>query len=315
MITYSRAPMRISFAGGGTDVEPFCSLKGGCVVSATIARYVWVKMDNNKLGYSAYPPDIKKASTASIEKLAKHFKPVSLDVRLDAPHRSGLGGSGASGVATVGCLNSLNEDEPLDLYQIAELAYKVEHEEMSYAGGKQDQVAAAFGGINYIEFGKDRVKVSRLELKPEPILALERSMFLVLTHPRSKDNVMVDEIRRVEQNIDETMKALDRQKELANEVRRVLRRGDLKTFGMLLDEAWRIKKKQTPLVTTERVDELYNRVKKAGALGGKISGAGGGGYFVVFALGNETRVCDAILSLGLTPEPVVLDWTGLKVWQ
>jgi len=314
VIVYSRAPMRISFAGGGTDCEPFCSLRGGCVISGTIACYAWVKMDSNRREYSAYPLHAGD-STMFIDKLAKHFKPVSLDVRVDAPHRSGLGGSGALGAATIGCLNTLNEEEPLDLYQIAELAYKVEHEEMGFAGGKQDQYAACFGGINYIEFGQDRVKVSRLQLKPEIILALERATFLVLTHPRSHSNVMEDEIRRVERDASETIEALDKQKELANETRRVLRRGDLVSFGELLDEGWNIKKKQTPLVTTERVEELYTRVKKAGALGGKLCGAGGGGYFVVFALGKETKVCDAILSLNLTPEPVIFDWTGLKVWQ
>jgi len=315
MIAYSRAPMRISFCGGGSDAEPFCSMKGGCVVSCTIARYVWVKMDDSKKGYIAYPPDTSMDNVEFIKRLSSHFKPVLLDVRVDAPHRSGLGASGALGVATVGCLNTLNEDEPLDLHQIAELACKVEREEMGFAGGRQDQYASSFGGLNYIEFGNSRVNVSRLELKPETILALERSSFLIFTHTRSRGNAMEDEIKRVEENTGETIKALEKQKELANEARRVLRRGDLVTFGELIDEAWQAKKKQTPLVTTELVEELYSRIKRAGALGGKISGAGGGGYFFVFAQGKETEVCDAILSLKLKPEPVVLDWTGLKVWQ
>lgn len=306
--------MRISFAGGGTDCEPYCSLKGGCVVSCTIAHYAWVKMDSQRRGFSSHSLHAK-SETSFIEKLAKHFSPVALDVRVDAPPRSGLGASGALGVATIGCLNALNEDEPLNLYQIAELACKVEHEEMNFAGGKQDQYASCFGGMNYIEFGNERVNISRLEIKPEIILALERSTFLIFTHKREVNNIMEDEISRVQKNLDETVKALDKQKELANEARRVLRRGDLLTFGELIEEAWQTKKRQTPLVTTEVVDELFLRVKKAGALGGKICGAGGGGYCVIFAPDRETEVCNAILSLNLTPETVIFDWTGLKVWR
>lgn len=310
MIAMSRAPLRISFAGGGTDAEPFCTMKGGCVVSATIARYVWVRMDSDGVGYSAYPPDAEYGNTAFVEKLVSHFKPVSLDVRVDAPRRSGLGGSGAFGVAITGCLNALNEK--LTLHQIAELAYEVENEKI--AGGRQDQFASAYGGINRIEFS-DRVEVSRLKLKPETILSLEMSTFLVFTHPRYAGNVMEDEVRRVKENTGETIEALLTQKALANLTSLVLQMGDLVTFGKLLDEAWNTKKKQTPMATTELVEELYRRVKKAGALGAKCCGAGGGGYFAVFAPGKETKVCEAILSLGLTPEPVVLDWQGLKVWK
>jgi len=272
-------------------------------------------MDSEQVGYEAYPSDATNRNTKFIDLLSGHFKPVLLEVRVDAPHRSGLGASGSLGVATIGCLNTLNTDNPMDLYQIAELAYSVEHDELGFAGGRQDQYASCFGGFNYIRFEGNKVSVSRLDIKPETLLSLEKSMFLVFTHPRSAGNVMEEEVSRVNANEDETLRALGEQRELANQVRKSLITDNLPLFGELMDSAWQIKKRQSPLVTNGLIDELYDRVKKAGALGGKLVGAGGGGYFVVFAPGVETKVCDAISSLNLRPETIILDWMGLKVWK
>ncbi len=314
MIVYSRAPLRVGFAGGGTDCEPYCSLRGGCVVSCTIARHSWVRMDTDGAGHCRRYPLYSSGDTRLIEAIASRFRPVSLDVRVDAQERSGLGGSGALGVATVGCLSALNEEEPLDLAQMAELAYQVELG-LGVPGGRQDQYAAAYGGLNYMEFGAGRVNVSRLQLKPETLLSLQRSMFLVFIHPRTDEKSIKDEIAGMEQGRADTVSALDRQKELANEMRRVLRRNDLAAFGGLLHEAWEAKRRQAPSASTPRIDEFYEAVRKAGALGGKLCGAGGGGYFMLFAPGKEAEVCEATLAQGLVPEPVLLDWEGLRVWR
>lgn len=315
MRTYSRAPMRISFAGGGTDMDVFASGWGGCIVSTAIARYVRVRMETQERGYRCYP---KPHDISLVEKIAAHFSPASLEVRVDTPYQqTGLGASGALGVAVLGCLNTLKGDEALSLQQIAELAHRVETEEVGIAGGKQDQYAACFGGMNYIEFGNNRVNVSKMEVKLETALSLENSLLLVFTQPRqdSSGNTMADEAKRIQGGDITTIQALMRQKELANEMRRALRRGDLTAFGELLDEAWQVKKKQTPLTSNQFIDEAYAVAKKAGALGGKLSGAGGGGYFLLFAPGREGQVAEAMSNMGLRAETLTFDWQGLKVWQ
>lgn len=314
MIVFSRAPLRVSLAGGGTDTEPFCSRHGGCVLSCAIAKYAWVRMDTEGSGHCTRYPLFASRDTRLIEAIAKRFRPVSLEVRVDARERSGLGGSGALGVATIGCLNMLNSDEPLDLDQIAELACQVELEDLRVPGGRQDQYIAAYGGLCYLQFGQGRVGVARLTLKPETLLSLQRSLFLVFIHPRTDEKVIKDEVASVEAGNKDTIAALDRQKELANEMRRVLRHDDLTAFGGLLHEAWSTKRRQSPSASTPRVDEFYEAVRKAGALGGKLVGAGGGGYFIVFAPGREGQVCEAILERGLIPEPVVFEPEGLRVW-
>lgn len=311
----SRAPMRISFAGGGTDIDAFACRWGGCVVSITIARYVRARMEPGESRYSCYP--VAQDDTLFLEKMAAHFSPASLEVRVEAVPQSGLGASGALAVAVLGCLNTLKGDEPLALMQIVELAHRIESEEMGIAGGRQDPVASAFGGLNYIEFGDNRINVSRIEVKPEALLSLENSLILVFTQPRlgSSGDIMADEAKRLRDNDGTTLQSLMRQKELANDIRRTLRRGNLTDFGELLDEAWQVKKKQTPLTSNEFVDEIYEAGKKAGALGGKLSGAGGGGYLMFFAPGREGQVGEVMRHMGLTTETVTFDFQGLRVWQ
>ena len=315
MILNSQAPMRISFAGGGTDISPFANKYGGAVVSATIVRYARVKITDKSTGYISYPIDQSDASF--IEKLASRFPPVSIELRVDAPPYSGLGASGAIGVAVLGCLNALKGDEPLNKNGIAELAYEIETQELGISGGRQDQYAAVYGGLNYMEFGDGRVNINPLEVSTKTLLSLQNSLLLVFTKPRSgsSGHIILDEKARVQSNDATTLRALFQQKELANEMRRVLRRGNLYEFGILLHKAWEVKKNQSPLTTNEYIDEIYDRALKAGALGGKIAGAGEGGYMLLFAPNSEGEVSEAMLDLGLITESVIFDNWGLRVWK
>jgi len=314
-MTISRAPMRISFAGGGTDTSIFASKYGGSVVSAAISRYVTVKMGQERNQFVSYPVDETEP-----EYLAKTAKRLGLDVslesRVDAPPRSGLGASGAVGVAAVGCLNTLLKRK-LSRNEIAEMAHSIETGEMGIAGGRQDQYAACWGGINLMTFEGEEATVKPLKLKPEVLLTLESSLILVFIHSRqgSSSRIMEDETRRVQQAEQGVMRALCRQKELAKETATALLDADLEGFGRILDEAWQVKKEQTPLVTNDVIDAIYGIGKKAGALGGKLSGAGGGGYMFLFAPGKEGSVAEALRTIGLRPENVTFDWKGLTVWQ
>ncbi|KKN87069.1 hypothetical protein LCGC14_0263390 [marine sediment metagenome] len=310
----SRAPMRISFAGGGSDINAFASKYGGCVVSATITRYVTVRMEQGGNQFVSYPID--ETEPEYLAKLAKRLGlEVSLETRIDAPPRSGLGTSGALGVAMIGCLNTLL-DRKLDRNGIIEMAYRIETEEMGIAGGKQDQYASCWGGLNLITFGYEEVTVTPLVLKPETLLTLESSLILIFIHSRreSSSRIMEHEARRVEQSDPEVLEALHRQRELAKEAANALLNNDITAFGNILDEAWQTKKKQTPLVTNDVIDAIYSVARRAGALGGKLSGAGGGGYMFLFAPGKEGDVAEALRTIGLRPENVTFDWRGLTVW-
>ena len=321
-VLYTRAPLRLGFAGGGTDAEPFASQYGGCVVSASIAKYVWVKvMLGEARSCTCYP--YGETSTEFIETIGKHFPPASIELRVDVPPQSGLGASGAIGVATVMALRDVFEKHnPKHTLQqikndIIAFAHKIETEEMSIPGGKQDQCAAAWGGINYMEFGADRFEVTHLQLSQDVLLTLENSLIITYIHPRleSGGSIMRREVDRVRAGDLATIDALKKQKELANEARRMLRHGFLADFGALLDEAWQYKKRQSPEATTGFIDDVYSVAKKAGALGGKISGAGGGGYLFFLALGKEGPVADALLGMGLHPETVTFDTKGVTAWK
>ncbi|MFH1484917.1 MAG: hypothetical protein ABIH46_02505 [Chloroflexota bacterium] len=315
MVIYSRAPLRLAFAGGGTDTDVFASLYGGAVVSVTIARYVRVRMEPGVRKYTSYP--LAQSDVSFLGKLARRFPPASLELMVDVPPQSGLGASGAIGVAALGALNTMNPDEPMSLKEIADLAHRIEFEELGVPGGRQDQVAAAWGGLNYLEFGNGRVNVTPVEASHDTLLNLENSLVLVFVSPRttSSGKVMANEIARIRADDAVTIQALKRQKELANEARRWLRRGDLGALGAILEGSWEAKKKQAPLTTSPFIDEVYEAGKKAGALGGKISGAGGGGYFYFLAPDRVGPVGEAMIKLGLKPETVNFQMGGLKVWR
>lgn len=310
------APLRLSWAGGGTDLDAFAYRYGGCVTSATIARYVYVRAwASEERVYICYPPE----STLFPAALGAQFPPATVELRVDVPPRSGLGASGAIGVAVVAALAHLHKAvEPIGaaIAGAADIAYKVETEQLNTPGGRQDQLAAITGGFNYMEFGDHRYEVSPFGVLPETIRDLEASLILVFLHPRLSDSgsVQADEVELIRKGDSRTIAALKRQKELANEARRILRHWEPWVFGELLDEAWRVKKEQSPHVTNAFVDEVYDRAKGLGALGGKTCGAGGGGYMMLFAPGAEGPVVEGLKSMGLHTEAVHFTDKGLEVW-
>lgn len=308
-----RAPLRISFAGGGTDTEIFASQYGGAVLSAAISRYATVRGGQGEPSFTAYPID--EADEKYIKKAAeKSDTSIWLESRIDAPPRSGLGASGALSVAALACVWTLNKRE-YHYSEIAEEAYKLE-KKLGLTGGKQDQYPAVWGEINYIEFSGTEVKSSFVDYSDETLLALESSIILVFIYPRigTSHKIMLDETRRVQDKDKDTIQALLRQRELARLGMEALKRGDLMSFGDILHEAWETKKHQSPYITSEVIDAVYSVARRAGALGGKLSGAGGGGYMFFFAPGKEGPVSEALRAIGLRPESITFDMKGLLVW-
>jgi D-glycero-alpha-D-manno-heptose-7-phosphate kinase len=331
----AKAPLRVSFAGGGTDVPPFPDQEGGLVLNATINKYAFGTL-------SPRQDDEITIESADFD-LAVSYRedePLALDGKLDLVKAAirGLGGRGASGfdlflhssappgsglgssstvmVALIGVLKAFH-NLPLTEYEVAELAYTIERRDLGIKGGHQDQYAATFGGFNFIEFFEDRVIVNPLKIRRDVINELEHNMLLCYTGAtRRSDRIIEDQTRRFEGHEANTLEGLRMQKELAVEMKNVLLRGRLDDFGELLHNAWEHKKQLSPRVSNEFLDEAYAVAREAGALGGKITGAGGGGYMLLYTrFDRKHRVAEALRKLDVIPTEFAFEFRGLDTWS
>ncbi len=336
----ARAPLRISFAGGGTDVSPFREREGGVVLSTTINQYAYgslrkrfddqVQIDSLDFGLSTTFPakgdvgmgDELDLPRAAIQRLRKYADGVNADCGFDiflhssAPPGSGLGSSSAMMVTLVGAMQSFYR-LALSEYEVAELAYDIERQDLGREGGMQDQYAAAFGGFNFIEFEADRVIVNPLRIGDDILSELEYSLLLAFTgKTRSSDRIIEDQAGRYVAGEEDALAGLSAQKELAVEMKNALLRARLSEFGSLLGEAWTQKKRMSPKISNPEIDEMYEEGIKAGALGGKVTGAGGGGYMLFYCeYDKKHRVAAALDRMGAPVSDVGFDHVGLRRWS
>jgi D-glycero-alpha-D-manno-heptose-7-phosphate kinase len=330
----AKAPLRISFAGGGTDVPPFCNREGGCVLNATINRYAYgalrprpdrsVKIESVDFGLSLnyklgrIPPYDGKLDLvkAALQKLAgKGSTGCDLFLHSDAPPGSGLGSSSTIMVTLVGLLREFL-NLPLTDYEVAHLAYTIERKDLGIDGGLQDQYAATFGGVNFIEFHADQVIVNPLRISQDIVNELEHNLLLCYTgSTRQSDRIIEDQTRRYTKGEGATVGGLRQQKDLAIRMKNCLLQRQLRKFGELLDEAWQSKKRLSPKITTPQIDELYAEARRLGALGGKITGAGGGGYMLLYCLfERKHKVAERLKQMGGQVAEFAFEFHGLQTW-
>ncbi|MFC2143084.1 GHMP kinase [Candidatus Aenigmatarchaeota archaeon] len=337
MIIRSRAPVRVSFGGGGTDIPPVCDERGGCVISAAINKYAYATMIKRedreihiesadflknlrfgRLDEISYNNELDLLK-AVIKKMNLDGMGCSVFMRSDVPPKSGLGSSASAFAAVIGLFNHMRKEKKMTDYEVSELAYKLEREELKIGGGKQDQYATVFGGMNYIEFGNGWVRVNPLRMKKDHVFELEKQLVLVYTKPReteSSGDIISDQTRAYKEKNTSVIDAFDKIKEIAQEMRYALLRGDLNRFGLLLDDAWKTKKKFSPMISNNYINDMYDAAIKAGALGGKITGAGGGGFMLFYCEPNkEHLVREKLQSLGAKAYPFTIDWNGLQTWE
>ena len=334
MIIRSRSPLRISFAGGGTDIAPYCNERGGAVVAATINKFAFATLETRQdkeihiesvdflknmhfrnMGEIEYNNELDVLK-AVIKHLNTSGRGANIWVRSDVPPRSGLGASAAAFSAMIGLFNHMRAEKSMTNYEIAELAYQLERNELKIGGGYQDQYATVFGGLNYIEFGNGWVRVNPMRMKKDHILELEKHLVLVYTKDRQVGGDIIEAEKKGYKEKGDVSDALDKTKELTQEIRYVLMKGDFLRFGELLHEAWEAKKKHSALVADKYINDIYDLAIKNGALGGKISGAGGGGFMFFYCEPNkEHRVISALQGAGLTPVSFTLDFEGLQTWE
>lgn len=328
-----RAPMRISFAGGGTDVSPFCDDYGGAVINTAIARYSYVTLNRKDSGvtvksldyitglnYSGVEELLNDSRTDMLTATLKNYlrsnRGYEISFFLDVPPRSGLGSSAAAFVAL---LTALNQAESLGMTKkrIAEEAWRLEREELKNIGGKQDQYASAFGGINFIEFSKEGVDISPLRVDDKTALELEsRTLIFYFNQRGSSGEILEKQISNVKENKKDTIDALIRSREIAREMKRHMLNGDIDSIGSLLHEGWEQKKRFSSSISSSEIDRLYDSLRAKGALGGKISGAGGGGF--MFVLCDEKKTIDVYHHLangGYNPAFLKVDLRGVVTWS
>jgi D-glycero-alpha-D-manno-heptose-7-phosphate kinase len=330
----SRAPLRISFAGGGTDIEPYLSEKGGVVLSTTINRYsfgtlisrtdqaIQVEsldvemfarfMASQKLNFDGQL-DLVKAVLRKFEGWKQGF---SLFLHSDAPPGSGLGSSSTMVVTILGLFRQwLNL--PWGDYDVANLAYEIERVDLGIRGGKQDQYAAVFGGFNFIEFYHDATIVNPLRIGLSIVNELEYHLLLCYTgKTRLSANIIATQVEGYLKKNESSLQALDQLKAITIAMKNALLQGKLNLFGELLHEAWIQKKQLAGAITNEKIDTLYHLAISKGALGGKILGAGGGGYLLLYCPYNRKHIiAHELEKLGGQITPFNFETQGLTTWK
>lgn len=309
MIYRSKAPLRIGLAGGGTDVSPYSDLYGGAILNATISLYAQASIEplqekkiileafdrNEKETYDWQEElpvnghlDLLKGVYNCIQKdhgsIHCGFK---LSTFVDAPAGSGLGTSSTLVVAIIGAFTEMMR-LPLGEYDIAHYAYEIERKYLHLAGGKQDQYAATFGGVNFMEFyADDKVIVNPLRIKQQYLFELENNLVLYYTATsRESARIIEQQSKNVVSKKETSIEAMHQLKQQSQMMKEALLTGRLHEFGEILDFGYQQKRKMAEGISNPLMEEIYETARAAGATGGKISGAGGGGFMIFYCPGT-----------------------------
>jgi len=332
-IIRARAPVRISFGGGGTDMSFYFSDRIGYVLSTTINKFCYASVtvrsdfrtrlisrdfhevqEYDNIGQMKYGDclDLVKACAKAME------PPFGFDLETysEIEPGTGLGGSAAISAAIVGAFNHFRNENYLDRYQLADLAYQAERIELGVPGGWQDQYASVFGGLNLIEFRKEEIIVLPLRVPEDVMLELHFNLLLFrIGGIRDSGQIVRDQQQRFDNLKNALVAKYDQLTRLTINMKDELLKGALKTFGKMLDDAWQIKKEFSNRITNAQINTLYDRAKKAGALGGKMLGAGEGGYLMLYCeSAQQPDVIAAMGELGVQQERFEFVDTGLQTW-
>jgi D-glycero-alpha-D-manno-heptose-7-phosphate kinase len=327
-VIITQTPMRITLAGGGTDVDWYSNEKGGAWISAAINRYVVVTLtkteDPHFIGYAYGQEAMQGESWKSIpnpyvKACLEHAgvtKGISVSVTSEASGRSGLGGSGA---LEVGLLNALYcyKGESVSQIQLGEKAFKIERVKLKRDFiGPQDQYIVAMGGINYYERNtQGKVKAEPLNLSLHTISELESNLLYFRTGIYRDAGVPLADQKNKAASVDrkKQIQALDAIKKLGLKAKKMLLTGDVDGFGATFHEHWEIKKTLSDKISNPQIDMWYDEAMKAGASGGKIMGAGGGGWFVFYVKNDKLAFRKRMKEIGLEERRIRFDFEGSKV--
>jgi D-glycero-alpha-D-manno-heptose-7-phosphate kinase len=325
-VILARAPLRIPLGGGGTDLPSYYTRFGGFFLSAAIDKHVYVAVnrpasdDLIRVKYSR-SEEVCRPEEVMHDLVREALLTLGLTHNLeiasmaDVPAGTGMGSSGSYLVALLLALHALKRDE-VPKHALAEEACEIEIDLAGHPVGKQDQYVATCGGLNCYEIEPDgRVCVTPLRTPPYAVEDLERSLLLyALDQTRESASILGHQKEATDRGDQTVIDSLRRSEELGREIQASLEHGDLVRFGHLLDVHWQNKKARSGKVSNERVDAAYRLARESGALGGKVMGAGGGGYLMLLAPDSRARrVRDALSAEGLRQMPFTFDMEGAKV--
>jgi D-glycero-alpha-D-manno-heptose-7-phosphate kinase len=324
----ARAPLRVSFGGGGTDLPAYYEQFGGLVVSVAIDRFIYVVMRQSRSGVLVTSPDegIQAAQSVPSESPGNRLPLLVADrcapgrglrmfIAGEVPSGTGLGSSSALTVALIAGIGTL-VGSARSAVEIAELACEIEIVQLGSPIGKQDQYASALGGMNAITFNQDgSVVVEPLRMESGAMDTLERRlMLLFLGTRRAAGSVLASQQRRSAEGDRRTIAALNAIKSLAGNMQSALRQGDLDGFGTLLHDSWMQKMQVANGISTGYIDHCYETARRAGASGGKVTGAGGGGFLLLYCREEmQPAVTRALEPLGITRMPFDFTSHGAEV--
>lgn len=334
----SKAPLRIGLAGGGTDVSPYCDLFGGAILNATLSLYAYATIellsepkiiieatDRNEIetfdfcnqlpinGHLDLLKGVYNAIQRDYGSINNGFK---LTTFVDAPAGSGLGTSSTLVVAIIGAFAEWLH-LPLGEYDIAHYAYQIERTELGLAGGRQDQYAATFGGVNFMEFyANNKVIVNPLRIKEQYLFELENNLVLYYTATsRASAKIIEQQSNNVTSKKETSIEAMHQLKQQAQMMKESLLKGQLHEFGEILDFGFQQKRKMADGISIPLMEEIYETAKMSGASGGKISGAGGGGFMIFYCPANtKYKVIQNLQKYGGQHKSYQFVTHGLKSW-
>jgi len=338
MIYRSKAPLRIGLAGGGTDVSPYSDIYGGAILNATISLYanatiepvnenkiILQSIDRNEEQHFDWSKTLPIDGTLDLLKgiynrIQKDYginqQGFRLSTYVDAPAGSGLGTSSTLVVAIIGAFTEMLR-LPLGEYDIAHYAYDIERKDLNLAGGRQDQYAATFGGVNFMEFYKDdKVIVNPLRIKQHYLFELENNLLLYYTSTsRESANIIKKQSKNVVDKKDSSIEAMHQLKEQARQMKEALLKGKIHELGEILDFGFQQKRQMAEGISNPLIEEIYETAKKAGATGGKISGAGGGGFMIFYCpVNTKYNVIKSLEKFGGRYRRYKFTEHGLTTW-
>lgn len=322
----SRAPLRVPLGGGGTDLPSYYRRHGGFILAAAIDKYVYVCAnrpggdDLIRLKYSK-SEEVERVADIRHDLARPAFEALGIENNIevssmaDVPAGSGLGSSSTYLIALLTALHALQRRQ-ISTHDLAELSCHLEIDVAGHAAGKQDTYVAAFGGLVALEIKPDgHVDVQNVPLSVTTLEELRNGLVLFFTGlTRTADVILRDQHERTERDDAEVLDSLDGVKELGYRIRAALETDDLDRFGALLDEHWQQKKRRSGAITNPKIDEWYELGRRNGALGGKLVGAGGGGFLLFYCpAGERHRLRHAMVGAGLREMPFDFDHYGAKV--
>jgi D-glycero-alpha-D-manno-heptose-7-phosphate kinase len=334
----ARAPLRLGLAGGGTDLSPYCDEHGGAILNATIGRYAYAHLSfrrDHQLCFSAHDVEQEDLMPLSAQlpldrglllhravhnrmvrdHLRGRLHAINVTTTVDAPPGSGLGASSALVVALVEAYRAAF-NLPLGRYDVARLAFEIERIDLALAGGRQDQYAAAFGGVNFMEFlPGDRVIVNPLRVSDAYVSEFESSLIVCFTGESRASAVIQDQVKAATEHDPAALQAMHQLKADAVDMKQALLSGNVRHVAEILNRSWQAKRQTSKAVSNSRIDEIFKLGLDNGAVAGKVSGAGGGG-FLMFMTDPEQRyrLVSALNAKGTIASSVQFTEGGVESW-